>query len=300
MVARERKANGGIDPPLSAKSSQPSCGHVATVIARKLLNSYSDQQIVTGIGIQSLGLAQIGELVPYHFFLIWMLGLLSTAVHNAALLALVHDFRRDCILRWLRQLLMLINLALSCVYGIYVLRELAVGLPQTLSIACAWDDGSTGNIDWEKTAGGFQFVATVVVIAGNCVVFVLSTWYLHSRMQRFYRIVQTVGLVLMGAVAIGVTIRVILLSQAFGHPSVNLSDLGETSWSFGQLLSLLMLLLPLISVIEIARGEVKLAPPVSDSASDVNGNSDTVPLVENVSMRPSIRNSIHSAFTKRR
>lgn len=304
----------------------PSSSPVSTaaIIGRKLLNSYSDQQIVTGIGIQSLGLAQITSLVPYHFFLIWMLGLLSTAVHNAALLALVHDFRRDWVLRWLRQALMFVNLALSCIYGIFVLRELAAGLPQTLPMVCALNGsnggsngtstsgtsstGSTGDgaASWSGSAGAFQFVATVAVVAGNCVVFVLATWYLHSRAQRFYRIVQTVGLALMAAVAIGVTVRIVLLSQAFGHPSVVLSDNGETDWSFGQLLSLLLLLLPLISVVEIARGEIKVAPPVQDNGSGKGGGGgtgDTVPLVDHhLPMRSAARTSYQPAplFKSRR
>lgn len=281
-AAQQRKASGSSSATTSSFA----------IIGRKLLNSYSDQQIVTGIGIQSLGLAQISSLVPYHFFLIWMLGLLSTAVHNAALLALVHDFRRDWVLRWLRQALMFVNLALSCIYGIFVLRELAAGLPQTLPMVCALesgvqknttiagDDKSDTTAAWSGSAGAFQFVATVAVVAGNCVVFILSTWYLHSRAQRFYRIVQIVGLALMAGVAIGVAIRVVLLSQAFGHPSVTLSDNGETTWSFGQLLSLLMLLLPLISTVEIARGEIKVAPPVQDDGSNKGGSGDTVPLVE--------------------
>ena len=247
---------------------------------------------MTGIGIQSLGLAQIDTLVPYHFFLIWMLGLLSTAVHNAALLALVHDFRRDWVLRWLRQTLMFINLALSCIFGIFMLRELADGLPQTLPMVCALKSGvqktkstsaASSAAAWSGSAGAFQYIATVAVVAGNCLVFILATWYLHSRAQRFYRIIQIIGLALMAAVAIGVAVRVVLLSQAFGHPSVALSDNGETTWSFGQLLSLLMLLLPLISVVEIARGEIKVAPPVQDdgaSGKGDGGSGDMVPLVE--------------------
>ncbi|CAK7225712.1 hypothetical protein SBRCBS47491_005982 [Sporothrix bragantina] len=284
-AAQQRKASSDAGIAPSAPFS------TAAIIGRKLLNSYSDQQIVTGIGIQSLGLAQIESLVPYHFFLIWMLGILSAAVHNAALLALVHDFRRDWVLRWLRQTLMFINLALSCIYGIFVLRELADGLPQTLPMACALQSGvqkanSTSTVSsaaaWSGSAGAFQYIATVAVVAGNCIVFILATWYLHSRAQRFYRIIQTIGLTVMAAVAIGVAVRVVLLSQAFGHPSVALSDNGETAWSFGQLLSLLMLLLPLISVVEIARGEIKVAPPVQDDGSGKGdgGNGDTMPLVE--------------------
>lgn len=77
----------------SASSFRPS------VLRRKLLNAYSDQQILTGIGIQGVGLAKTSTMAPYHFFIIWMLSLLSMAVHNATLLALVHDFRRDWVLR---------------------------------------------------------------------------------------------------------------------------------------------------------------------------------------------------------
>jgi hypothetical protein len=90
-------------------------------IFRKLLLSFSDQQILTGIGIQSVGLAKMETMVPYHFFIIWMLSLLSTATHLSTLLALVNDFKRDWILRWLRQFLMFINLVMSCVFGIFVL-----------------------------------------------------------------------------------------------------------------------------------------------------------------------------------
>ncbi len=156
---------------------------------------------MVGIGLQSVGLAKSNSLVPYHFFLIWMLALLSTATHNAALLALVQDFKRDWVLRWMRQLLMFVNLALSCVYGIYVLQSKVKGLPTTLPVGCVWElDSTTSNV------GGLDYVGTIVTIAGNCVVFGLATWYLQSRNQRFYKAVQVVGLVLMSAIAIGTSI----------------------------------------------------------------------------------------------
>ena len=239
------------------KSTKPS------TIRRKLLNSYSDQQILTGIGIQAVGLAQLDTLVPYHFFIIWMLSLLSMAVHNATLLALVGDFRRDWVLRWLRQFLMFVNLILSAVYGIFMLQVVQKDIENsTLPVSCVW------SIDGSKTGtasnAGLSYVGTIAVIAGNCIVFAASTWYLHSRKQRFFKIAQLVGWVLMTAIAVGAAVRVILLSQAFGKPKTPLSDNGETVWTFGSLVSLLMLLLPLISLLEIARGEMQLAPPVAD------------------------------------
>ncbi len=153
---------------------------------------------MVGIGLQGVGLAKSNSLVPYHFFLIWMLALLSTATHNAALLALVQDFKRDWVLRWMRQVLMLVNMALSCVYGVYVLHSKIKGLPSTLPIGCVWKMDSTAS-----SVGGLDYVGTIVTIAGNCGVFGLATWYLQSRQQRFHKVVQVVGLILMSAIAIG-------------------------------------------------------------------------------------------------
>lgn len=235
-----------------------------STIRRKLLNGYSDSQIMQGIGIQSVGLAKMGSLVPYHFFLVWMLSLLSMATHNAALLALVHDYRRDWVLRWLRQALMLVNLALSCISGVFVLQVVSKGLSfSTLPVACVWD----GDATFAKPPGAdgaLSYVGTIAVIAGNVVLFVLATWYLHSREQRWYKTIQVVGLLAMTAVAVGAAVRIILLSSAFGKPSVPLADEGEKQWSFGQLLSVLLLVMPLVSAIEIYRGDVQMAPPVGD------------------------------------
>lgn len=208
-----------------------------------------------------VGLAKMNSLVPYHFFLIWMLSLLSMATHNATLLALVRDYRRDWVLRWLRQLLMFVNLALSTVSGVFVLQTVSKGLDKsTLPVACVW------RVDGHKAPSnaGLSYAGTIGAMAGNCIIFVLATWYLHSRKQRFYRAVQIVGWFVMAAVAVGAAVRIILLSQAFGHPSVKLSDEGEKDWSFGQLLSMLLLVLPLITVIEIYRGEIKVTPLVGD------------------------------------
>lgn len=195
------------------------------------------------------------SLVPYHFFLIWMLSLLSMATHNATLLALVRDYRRDWVVRWMRQFLMFVNLALSTVSGVFVLQAVSKGLgDSTLPIACVWLVGGEG----PAPGAGLSFAGTVAVIAGNAIIFALATWYLHSRDQRLYtyRAVQVVGLLLMAAVAVGAAVRIGLLSQAFGRPSVKLSDQGETVWSFGQLLSMLLLIYPLVSVVEMYRGEI--------------------------------------------
>ena len=73
----------------------------------------------------------------------------------------------------------------------------------------------------------------------------------------------------------GATIRVVMESQAFGSPpaSVHLVGPSEGSWSFGQLLPLLLLALPIMSTVEIMRGETRTPPSRVDD--------DSVPLMAN-------------------
>lgn len=231
------------------------------LIPRKILNSLSDQQIITGIGIQSLALAKMDSMIPYHFFIVWMLSLLSTATHSSALLALVGDFKRDWVLRWLRQGLMAVNLILSSVMGILVLLTVMKDLRPTLPIGCAFvADPATGGQDANR---GLSTAGTIAVIAANAIVFALAVWYLHlHRMRAWLKFMQIGGLLLLFASGVGAAIRTIMISQAFGNPNVPLTGSSEGDWSFGQLVPLLLLILPLVSAVEIMRGDIKVPPPV--------------------------------------
>jgi len=234
---------------------------LSSQIPRKLLMSLSDQQLLTGLGIQSVGLAKMHSMVPYHFFIIWMLSLLATATHLATLLALVQDFKRDWVLRWLRQLLMFTSMALSVVMGVFVLKSVMQNLEPTLPISCVWDTPSRG------AAGNaaVSVAGTIAVIAASAILFIISTWYLHNRNnQKWLKSIQVVGLLALTAMGVGAAVRVVLLSQAFGTPNVKISDAGEKEWSFGQLLPLLLLLLPVVSSIELYRGELQVSQAVDD------------------------------------
>ena len=241
-------------------------------VLRKLLLSLSDQQVLTGIGIQCVGLAKMQSMVSYHFFIIWMLSLLSTCTHIGTLLALVNDFKRDWVLRWLRQFLIFVNLCLSVVSGIFILLSVMRDLKPTLPIACVWQVQSDG----APSNAAISIVGTIAVIAGQVIFFVLAVWYLHVHERRWIKAVQTVGLIALIAMGAGAAVRVVLLSQAFGTPSVPLMDTGERDWSFGQLLPLLLLLLPLVSAVEIMRGN--LAPSsVRDLCADILSGGMKVP-----------------------
>jgi membrane protease YdiL (CAAX protease family) len=156
---------------------------------------------------------------------------------------------------------MFTSMALSVVMGVFVLKSVLQNLEPTLPIACVWhakSRGAAGNT-------GVSVAGTIAVIAASGVLFILSTWYLHNRNnQRWLKSIQVVGLVLLTAMGVGAAIRVVLLSQAFGKPNLELSDGGEREWSFGQLLPLLLLLLPVVSSVELWRGEMRVAQDVED------------------------------------
>ncbi|KAF1953374.1 hypothetical protein CC80DRAFT_494665 [Byssothecium circinans] len=226
-------------------------------ICRKLLIAFSDQQIITGIGIQSVGLAKMKHMVAYHYFIIWLLSLLSTATNLATLLALVNDFKRDWVLRWLRQFFMLVNMFLGVLSGIFILQTVMKNLEPRLPIACVWNVPGRGT----RSDAGISITGTIAVIVLQVVVFIASTLYLHARTNpRWVKSVQVVGLVMLIAMGVGATARVVMVSQAFGTvpDGVNLEGPSEKDWSYGQLLPLLLLVLPLINLVEVVRGEVRV------------------------------------------
>lgn len=128
-------------------------------------------QLAVGIALQMIGLLRAGSLSPYHFSIFWMLSLTSMATHNSTLLVLGPYLSRDRVLRWLRQVMMFYQLALSCTYGIFVLRIKAVTLPGTLPAACAWQYKLSSPV----TANLAVYVPTGLTLLGNCLVYGVAT-----------------------------------------------------------------------------------------------------------------------------
>ena len=146
---------------------------------------------------------------------------------------------------------MFINLVLSMASGIFILESVMKDLQPTLPIACVWDVQSHS----AAPNAGISVAGTIVVMAGNAIFFALGVWYFHVKDPKWLKNVQVFGLLVLIAIGAGAAMRIVLLSQAFGRPSVTLEDTGEKDWSFGQLLPLLLLLLPLVSAVEIMRGK---------------------------------------------
>jgi len=161
---------------------------------------------------------------------------------------------------------MLVNMLLGVLSGIFILQTVTKNLEPTLPIACVWEVESRG----PQSNAGLSIAGTIAVIAGQVVVFILSTLYLHARTNpRWMKSVQVVGLVILIAMGIGATVRVVMVSQAFGkQEGIKLEGRSEKDWSYGQLLPLLLLVLPLISVVEVMRGEVSTPPSKADDESE--------------------------------
>jgi hypothetical protein len=150
--------------------------------------------------------------------------------------------------------------------GIFILQTVMKNMEPRLPIACVWVVESRGHSD----NAALSIASTIAVIAGQVIVFTLSTLYLHARTNpKWMKTVQVVCLAILLAMGIGATVRVCIESQAFGTPpkSVNLVGPSEGNWSFGQLVPLLLLALPIISTVEIMRGETRTPPSRVDDDS---------------------------------
>lgn len=167
---------------------------------------------------------------------------------------------------------MLVNLFLGVLSGIFILQTVVKNLEPRLPIACVWEVESRGS----SSNAALSIAGTIAVIAAQAILFILSTWYLHNRANpAWLKSVQIVGLFVLLAMGVGATVRVIMESQAFGSPpeAINLEGPSEKSWSYGQLLPLLLLVMPFISIIEVIRGESRMPPNRVDD--------DTAPLFVN-------------------
>jgi hypothetical protein len=167
---------------------------------------------------------------------------------------------------------MLVNFILSCTYCAYVFRNTFINLPQTLPIQCAWirDPDNARSPLW-----GLGLAGALAAHIANLAILSLATFYLHYPGKRFPPIVRTMGLGVTIVFALGACTRAMLLSQAFGRPNVQLADMAERNWDHGQRLAMLLLPLPLISAVQIWRGELKIPK--------VYSIDDTVPLTAQVS-----------------
>ena len=116
---------------------------------------------------------------------------------------------------------MFINLLLNVLLGVFVLQSVMKDLSPTLPISCVWEPHSEQEVG-ARPNKILSIVGTIAVIAVSVLLFALATWYLHMRRQRWGKIVRSVGLLLLTAMAVGAAVRVIMVADAFGGSDVPL------------------------------------------------------------------------------
>ena len=220
-------------------------------VLRNILLSLSDQQIIIALAFQTVGLIRMWAMVHYHFFTLWMLSLLSTVTHLSMLLALVDDYKRDLVMRWIRSSLIFANVALSTTCGVLIVIAEMRNLRLTLPIGCTLQPPPYARSFNVGTSG----VVIIVVMTAHWLSFGLGTWALLNRRLKCLKRVQVIGLLVLVAIGIWSAVQLIKSSKAFGTgpPSVYFLDGSEGRWSFGQALPFMLYLQPVISAIEITR-----------------------------------------------
>lgn len=229
-------------------------------VIHKTLLSLSNQQIITGIGILSLGLWDLHNLTLYHFYILWALSILSTITHSSAICALANEFKIDWVVRWIQQFFVLVNflLFLACTYFLFQ-AECRVSHQPSLSIDSALKlplRPFCGQETGKNILNFFKILYIMLAfILHVCCLKIsrinLKSYKDHRNSILFCKIFFSVLYIF---VAFFVIRSVVTQSYAFGSPSVVFSDTKEKEWDFGQILPVLLLILPLISAIESYRG----------------------------------------------
>ena len=231
-------------------------------VLEKLLLGFSDQQIVTGIGIQLVGFAKICSYSIYHARIIGGLSILSTLTHLLALYVLQDYFLRNPIVARFRIPLLVVNglLIIPTTPILWISSTVSYSAPG----ACAYASLPIPGEAYENTA----HVVILICVALWFVLLVgLAITSLSRRLNDCLRasrlLIRLWPLSLIFFVISVFVVCVILLSrtQVFGSASITIIG-NEKEWGFGQLLPVLVLALPFLNIVELFSGVFSTIPRV--------------------------------------
>ncbi|KAF2753760.1 hypothetical protein EJ05DRAFT_521632 [Pseudovirgaria hyperparasitica] len=237
------------------------------IIMRKLLVAFSDQQIITGIGVLVISLTKMGSLDFYHFYMVYLIGCFATFCHMATTITLFRQYREDWLMKRIRQLLMGLNAMLSLVVAMFLLRFLFRKLVQTLPIACAWDKALGQEAISENPIWGKPILLIIIVIMCHMLLFGLGIYFLNIKEGKSTKLIQCFTLGVLSAACITIVVQIIEVGDAFPHEAnadVYMTGKDENSWAYGQVLSMLLLWLPLMALVSIWREERVMAKKVEE------------------------------------
>lgn len=244
-------------------------------VFKKILLGLSDIQLLTGLGMQAAIWIDHCSIFIYHFAIAVSLAYMSTITHLMTMVALRSYFLEHKLSTIPRILLIMLNVGLFC-YEYFVAAGLADvvepndGLGGNFQLACYYKlprpslKNSLFRGDW---------VSTIVLAIG---VHLIVLWQVltpfssrrNDKPRPWWRkwlppaamIIATClawTYMIMGFVT---TSSIFSITQALGNPAslgivIDTSDGSETDWTFGQLLPMFLLALPLLGGWELACGE---------------------------------------------
>ncbi|WQF80805.1 hypothetical protein CDEST_05819 [Colletotrichum destructivum] len=282
-----------------ARQKQPY--HRGRRMLEEVLLIFSDQQLLTGLGILIAGYTQMGyfDLSKYNWNTVIYLAWLSSTVHLMSLSVLHERLKRNHASRLVRVG------AIALVFALLVGALVPTGssawykLSGAIPVRCFWDASrSFSGTEMRLSQNGDSLLSFLTLI--SAFVWKLCQFFDGSRKQAKYKIIasfyvsfvalmelldsfmMTIGM-LACALAWG---TVQLLSFRHGPKEDHGMGMGSTTvdldaereMGFGQMLPLLLLTQPLLAVLEISIAERKPPTPSYEMVHATAGAVETVPV----------------------
>lgn len=250
----------------------------------RLILGFSDQQLVTGMAILIIGLARIGQITTYHFYIIESLAMFSCGCHLASVVTLRRYFQEHPFLARIRvgaMLIFAIMLSVSIIYAGTVIQS-AFGASVQCPLSCTISNpgpmkATSRFIDVLLTIIlNWAYYAALVYVFPNGAIF-FQTWLVTKPIVFLEFLLQAISCGRHGyqfherfrhwkapitAVEVTFGLQFIWSLVAFGLATairikgVTYLSGPENDWSFGQILAVLLIVLPFLGAAEVFIGNV--------------------------------------------
>lgn len=249
------------------------------LVLDRLILGFSDQQLVTGLAVLIIGLSRIDLISTYHFYVIESLAMFSCGCHMASVVTLRRYFQEHPLLASIRvgaMLIFAILLSVSMLYaGTTLSDEININLPCPLRCTATSQSGITRFVALILT---FLLIfayysALAYVFPGGTVAF--QSWlvtkpivFLELALQSIsgghcgYQFHESFRHWRAPVNAIGFTFFCQCLWSLVSFSAAMIVKLrgeqvlsgSENDWSFGQILAVLMIVLPFLGAAEVYIG----------------------------------------------
>jgi hypothetical protein len=236
----------------------------------RLVLGFSDQQLITGFAMILIGLIKIRTVSSYHFFLVLSLAMLSCSIHMTSVLSLRRYFQSHPEVAKARIAIMLLFAVLLSAALLFSQAPFPFGMDVKCPVVCAW----RGYI-FTRLFVSCLFVVLLGACYATAIVYIFpnadvlaTTWlytkpleflerksgrrglhedFMHLR-PRFIKIYISHFLqFLWWILSFGATIYI-------RQQSPNIVQGSEASFGFGQMLSMLLILIPALGAFEVYWG----------------------------------------------